>query len=242
MNKTGPSKFRWFSRGFAGGFIFFAALNAISWFFRSAGWSDLCGATLSAHTEAIGFPLELWREGVGYKGGLMMSVPGLAVNAGVGLLVAVMAGLAAVRLSTQIEAMLPDEQTSDSRRFQLTFTVRGLLIVTTLIAIAIGLTQSLGSSPWLLGAIYFAGPLTLILIAMGPVGIPWEQRSVILVLTAICMLAGSILIGGRLGMLFDRVLLGVFICWVPQSVFAALLIFCVTLWKHRLSSNESAEK
>ena len=240
MNKTGSSKLRWFIRGFAGGFILFAALNAMSWFFRSAGWSDLCGATLSAHTEAIGFPLELWREGVGYQGGLMMSVPSLAVNAGVGLLVAVIAGLVAVRLSPRIEAILPDDQIGAPKRFQLTFSVRGLLVVTTLIAIAIGLAQSLGSSPWLLGAIYFAGPLTLILIAMGPVGIPWEQRSVILVLTAICMLTGAILIGGRLEMLFDRVLLGVFICWVPQSVFAALLIFGVTLWKQRLSSNESA--
>ena len=236
MNKTGSSKFRWFVRGFAAGFILFAALNATSWFFRSSGWSDLCGATQAAHTEAIGFPLELWREGVGYKGGLMMSVPSLAVNAGVGLLVAVIAGLTAVRMSPQIEAMLPDERTGDSKGFRLTFSVRGLLIVTTLIAFAVGLTQALGSSPWLLGVIYFAGPLTLILIAMGPVGIPWEQRSVILVLTAIFMLTGAILIGGRLGMLFDQVLLGVFICWVPQSVFAALLIFSVTLWKHRLSS------
>ena len=73
MSKTSPSKFRWFIRGFAAGFILFAALNALSWFFRSEGWSDLCGATLFAHTEAIGFPLELWREGVGYQGGLMMS-------------------------------------------------------------------------------------------------------------------------------------------------------------------------
>ena len=240
MNKTGPSKFRWFVRGFAGGFILFAALNALSWFFRSEGWSDLCGATQSAHIEAIGFPLEIWREGVGYAGGLMMSLPSLAVNAGVGLLVAAATGLITVRLSEPIEAMLPDEQTNDSKGFQLTFSVRGLLIVTTLIAIAIGLTQSLGNSPWLLGAIYFAGPLTLILIAMGPVGIPWEQRSVILVLTAICMLAGAILVGGRLGMLFDQVLLGVFICWVPQSAFAALLIFGVALWKHRLPSNEPA--
>ena len=137
MNKTGPSKFRWFARGFAGGFILFAALNALSWFFRSDGWSDLCGVTLFAHTEAIGFPLELWREGVGYQSGLMMSLPSLAVNAGVGLLFAVITGLVAVRLSPRIEAMLPDEQTGDSKSFRLTFSVRGLLIVTTLIAFAI---------------------------------------------------------------------------------------------------------
>ena len=106
------------------------------------------------------------------------------------------------------------------------------MIVTSLIAVALGLTQALGASPWLLGAIYFAGPLTLILIAMGPVGIPWGQRSVILVLTAICMLVGAVVIGGRLGMEFDRVLLGVFVCWVPQSALAAVLIVGFALWKN----------
>ena len=68
MSKTGISKLRWFFRGMAGGFIVYAAMNAISWFFRSTGWSDLCGATLNAHTEAIGFPFEIWREGAGHQG------------------------------------------------------------------------------------------------------------------------------------------------------------------------------
>lgn len=239
MNKTAASKFRWFLRGFAGGFILLAALNALSWFFRSDGWSDLCGATLFEHTEAIGFPFEIWREGLGYKGGLMVDLPSLGINFAISLTIAVIAGLIAVRLSNQIEAMLPEEQTSNAG-FRLTFSVRGLLIVTTLIAIAIGLTQSLGPSPWLLGTIYFAGPLTLILIAMGPVGIPWEQRSVILVLAAAFMLTGAILIGGRLGMEFDRVLLGVFICWVPQTVFAAILTTGLVVWKNNRCSNKPA--
>ncbi len=224
------SKFRWFARGFASGFIFFAALNALSWFFRSAGWSDLCGATLFEHTEAIGFPFEIWREGFGYDGGLMVDLPSVGVNAAIGLTIAITAGLTVVRLSNRIETAMPYEPANNTG-FRMNFSVRGLLIVTTLIAVAIGLTKTLGPSPWLLGTIYFAGPLILILIAMGPVGIPWEQRSIILLLTAIFMLAGAILIGGRLDMMFDRVLLGVFICWVPQSVFAALLILGFVWWK-----------
>ena len=228
MGKTGTSKLRWFVRGAAGGFIFYAALNAVSWFFRSTGWSDLCGATLNDHTEAIGFPFEIWREGEGHQG---LVLAALGIHLLIGLAVSIAAGFAAVALSPRIESMLPEEQPT-STVFRLTFSVRGLLIVTSLIAIALGLVQSLGSSPWLLGVIYFAGPVMLILIAMGPVGIPWEQRSVILVLTAIAMLVGAVYVGGRLGMEFDRVLLGIFICWVPQSVFAAVLIVGIALWKN----------
>jgi len=206
----------------------------VSWFFRSTGWSDLCGATLNDHTEAIGFPFEIWREGTGHQG---LVLAALGIHLLIGLAVSIAAGFAAVSLSPRIESMLPQESTSKTV-FRMTFSVRGLLIVTSLIAIALGLTQSLGPSPWLLGTIYFAGPLTLILIAMGPVGIPWEQRSVILVLTAMIMLVGAVVIGGRLGMEFDRVLLGVFICWVPQSVFAAVLIGGVALCKNKRTSTD----
>ena len=223
MNKTSTSKLRWFFRGMAGGFILYAALNAMSWFFRSTGWSDLCGATLNEHTEAIGFPFEIWREGAGHQEHVLTA---LGIHLLIGLMVAIAAGFIAIVLSPRIELMLPEE-TADNSVFRLTFSVRGLLIVTSLIAVALGLTKSLGASPWLLGAIYFAGPLALILIAMGPVGIPWEQRSVILIVTAVCMLVGAVIVGGRLGMEFDRVLLGVFICWVPQSAFAAILIVAV---------------
>ena len=234
MGKTGTSKLRWFVRGLAGGFIFYAALNALSWFFRSTGWSDLCGATLNNHTEAIGFPFEIWREGEGHQG---LIVARLGIHLLIGLVVSIAAGFFVVAASSRLESMLPEEQSS-STVFRLTFSVRGLLIVTSLIAVALGLVQSLGSSPWLLGVIYFAGPLMLILIAMGPVGIPWEQRSVILIATAVLMMVGAVIVGGHLGMEFDRVLLGVFVCWVPQSVFAALLILGVAFWKSRLAGEE----
>ena len=232
MNKMSTSKLRWFTRGMAGGFIVYAALNASSWFFRSTGWSDLCGFTLNAHTEAIGFPFEIWRES-GINEGMVLAR--LGIHLMIGLVVSALAGFAAVALAPRIEPLLP-EQPSGNTAFRPTFSVRGLLIVTSLIAIALGLSQSLGASPWMLAVIYFAGPLILILIAMGPVGIPWEQRSVILVLTAIAMLIGAVVVGGRLKMEFDRVLLGVFICWVPQSVLAATLIVGFTLWKSGSSS------
>ena len=234
MSKTGTSKLRWFARGCAGGFIFYAALNAMSWFFRSSGWSDLCGATLNEHTEAIGFPFEIWREGASHQG---MIFARLGIHLLIGLVVSIAAGFAVAAMSSRLESMMPEDKPGNTV-FRLTFSVRGLFVVTSMIAVALGITQSLGSSPWLLGAIYFAGPLTLILIAMGPVGIPWEQRSVILVLTAICMLVGAVIVGGRLGMEFDRVLLGVFICWVPQSAFAAVLIVGFALWRNGRASTE----
>jgi len=159
------------------------------------------------------------------------------------MIIASVCGFTTAALSDRIETMLPKEQSAESKktRFRMTFSVRGLLIVTTLIAVVIGLTKSLGASPWLLGTVYFAGPLILILIAMGPVGIPWEQRSVILILVAVVMLGGAVLVGMKLGMEFDRVLLGVFICWVPQSVFAAALITGLVFWKNRPLNSAKAD-
>jgi hypothetical protein len=44
------------------------------------------------------------------------------------------------------------------------------------------------------------------------------------------MLVGSVMIGTGLGMQFDRVLFGIFICWVPQSIFAAAIILVFSIW------------
>ena len=132
MSKTGISKLRWFLRGMAGGFIVYAAMNAVSWFFRSTGWSDLCGATLNAHTEAIGFPFEIWREGAGNQGLVLVN---LGIHLLIGLIISLATGFAAVALSHKFEAMLPEEDPATKSTFSMTFSVRGLMIVTSLIAL-----------------------------------------------------------------------------------------------------------
>ncbi len=223
MSNIGTSRKHWFVRGMAGGFMLQAALNAISWFYLSSGWSDLCGATQNADSEAIGFPFEIWREGQFFGDGWMIDFPMLGLNLLVALAFALLGGFIAVAVGPRFNQIIEEFESNAKppRPMRLTFSVRGLFVVTTITAVFLGLPRMLGVSPWLLGAIYFAGPLVLILIAMAPVGMHWEQRMVILVAFAIFMLVGSVVVGTKLGMEFDRVLFGVFICWVPQSVFGA---------------------
>ena len=231
MNDLSTSKKPWFAYGAVGGVMVFAALNALSWFWRSAAWSDLCGATRNAGDDAIGFPFEIWREGT-YHSGWLMDFPMVGVNLLVAAGLACFFGWLGKKLSPKFSAVIESgtDPMKVRRPLQFTFSVRGLFVATTIAAVFLGVTRLLGVSPWLLGAIYFVGPLVLVLIAMAPTGLHWEQRMVILVAFAVMMLVGSVMVGTRLGMEFDRVLFGVFICWVPQSVFAAAMVL---MWESK---------
>ena len=54
----------------------------------------------------------------------------------------------------------------------------------------------------------------------------WQQRVAMVVPLTLLLIAAAIGIGGRLGkpVEFDRVLLGVFVCWTPQCVLAAITL------------------
>jgi hypothetical protein len=236
MSKIATSRKHWFARGMAGGFMTFAAMNALSWFWLSDGWTDLCGATRNTDSEAIGFPFEIWREGNVYGDGWMFNFPMIGLNLVVALVFAVLAGFVAVSMAPKLTRIIDEfEATSKPERpLKMTFSVRGLFAITTTIAVLLGLTQFIGVSPWLLGAIYFVGPLLLILIAMAPVGLHWEQRVVVLIGFAIVMLVGAVMVGTKMGMEFDRVLFGVFICWVPQSVLAAAIVLASSVLTTRI--------
>ena len=226
MTNIATSGKRWFARGMAGGFLVLAALNALSWFWLSEGWSDLWGGTRNANSEAIGFPMEIWREGEFYGNGWMVDFPMLAVNLLFALLLAISGGLLARRIAPKLNELVHQSESGSrsSESKKITFSVRGLLLLTTVVAVAFGLTGTFGVSPWLLGEIYFLGPLVLVMIAMGPAGIHWEKRVFILIVCAAVMLVGAVMTGTSLGMEFDRVLFGVFVCWVPQSVFASIAV------------------
>ena len=226
MNDPSTSKNPWFAGGAVGGAMIFAALNALSWFWLSDAWSDLCGATRNAGADAIGFPFEIWREGADYGSGWIINFSMVGANLLVGVIFACAIGWLTKKLSPRFEKLVEaSKDASETRRpLRFTFSVRGLFVAITVAAFFLGITRMLGVSPWLLGAIYFVGPLVLILIAMAPTGLHWEQRMVILLAFAVMMLVGSVMIGTKMGMEFDRVLFGVFICWVPQSVFAAAIV------------------
>lgn len=243
MSKIATSGKHWFVRGMAGGFMLVAALNAISWFYLSSGWTDLCGATLNSDIEAIGFPFEIWREGQYFGNGWLINFPMFGLNLLVAVGVAIFGGFVALTLAPIFTRIIKEFESNEAPRrpLRLTFSVRGLFVATTIAAVMLGVTRMLGVSPWLLGTIYFAGPLVLILIAMAPVGLHWEQRIVIVIAFAILMLVGSVMVGTKLNMEFDRVLFGVFICWVPQSVFAAALSLVWTAMPVRIPARSASQ-
>jgi hypothetical protein len=105
------------------------------------------------------------------------------------------------------------------------FTTRGLLVVMTLAAVfAAGARHFLNGRPEVLGTIYLLGPWLLVTIALLPRGIAWQQRVFILVPAAFLLIVVAILSGASLQrpIEFDKVLLGIFVCWTPQSALAAL--------------------
>ena len=59
------TRFRWFARKAVGGFLVARALNALSYFFQSEGLGNLL-TTPPDYTEAIGFPLVVWKQNKTY--------------------------------------------------------------------------------------------------------------------------------------------------------------------------------
>ena len=233
-----------FKIGFLATVLIFAALNAASWFFRSSSWGNLCGYTQTSSGEAIGFPFEFWRINQIYHGGWLFNFPVLFGNAAIALVVSVTLGLILKRtqpwINNRLQAHRPPDTDRKPKANSATFSLRGLLFLTTLLAASIALFQRLGPSPELLAGIFFGGPALLLAIAMFPSGLAWDNRAWIIVGTAGLLISAAIAIGNNLSMPFDRVLLGIFISWVPQSVAGAGMAFALLLTRQPGPSNAPA--
>jgi len=83
-------------------------------------------------------------------------------------------------------------------------------------------------------AIYFLGPVVTILIAMAPRGLHWQHRVIVLTVLVAVMIAIAFSTALKLGVPLDRVMLGIFVSWTPQSTFAAFLmvvgLISIGLW------------
>lgn len=213
-----------------------AAANAASFFFRSRGFGNLLGVPPEGDAfEAVGFPFEIWQAGNTY-GGWMIDYSVLPWNLLTGLLVGTLCGLVGIAGKSKFNQWIAEFESREQSRRQLRvqFSVKGLLILTTIVSGLFAATTAWGSSPQLLAAIYFLGPLCLIMIAMAPDQIPWEARVVILVIVALALIGIAIATGSKLGLTFDQVMFGVFVSWTPQSAFAAFLIvvgLIIQLWR-----------
>lgn len=212
--------------GFLCAILAFAGLTAASWFIRSESWGNLCGYTKSFQGEAIGFPFEFWRINRTHHGGWLIDFPTLILNVAIALLVGTALGLIFTRYRNWFADRFAAHRAYDANQKHNaapTFSLRGLLFFTTVLAGSIAAFQKLGPSPELLACIIFGGPAILLAIAMFPSAMRWENRAWIIVGFAGLLMASAIAIGSHLSMPFDRVLFGVFISWVPQSVAGAAL-------------------
>ena len=206
-----------------------AAANAASFFFRSRGFGNLFGIPPEGSAfEAVGFPFEIWQAGNSY-GGWMIDYSMLPWNLLTGLLVGAVCGFVGIAGKSKFNQWVAEFESREQSRRQLRvqFSVKSLLILTTIVSCLFAATTAWGSSPQLLAAIYFLGPLCLVMIAMAPDQIPWEARVVILVIVAVAMIGIAIATGTKLGLTFDQVMFGIFVSWTPQSAFAAFLIVVV---------------
>jgi extracellular factor (EF) 3-hydroxypalmitic acid methyl ester biosynthesis protein len=218
---------RWFVRGLLVGILISAALNAVSFFFRSERGGNLLG-TAPDHYEALGFPWTLWEIGNSY-GGLFIDLPALLVNAVFAVSAGVGCGLLALRFRSRLNELVErlEQVVAAPRRGRFQFTLRGLLTLSSLAAVAAaGAHYALAGNPAVLGIIYGLGPWLLVLISFVPTGLAWQQRVAVLVPTALLLMLAAVATAAALRppLEFDKVLLYIFVCWTPQSVLVALVL------------------
>ena len=110
-----------------------------------------------------------------------------------------------------------------------------MVLMTLFSIVAAGARYAQAGRPEVLGAFYILGPWLLVIAAFLPSGLSWQQRVVLVVPFTILLMAGGIAIGRSLtpAVEFDKILLGTFLCWTPQSVLASTVITAGVLWHWR---------
>ncbi len=216
---------RWFVRGTAVGVLLMAAANALSYFFRSANWDSLTKPVRSTTLgdEWIGFPFIVWQSGNSY-GGMFVDYPMLGLNMLVAACIGAVIGAITVYFSQPLNKMVAtfasESGSASNEPFQ--FTLLSLMVSTAIAALVAMLAKNFASRPETLIVIYLLGPAILVAVAMLPRRLSWQKRVVIIIPITLCLIAVAIAVGLSLGMEFDKVLMGIFLCWVPQSALAAV--------------------
>ncbi len=218
------SRLRWFLRGTAVGMLLMAAVNALSYFVRSADWSSLVGRPKSTQ-ESVGFPFQVWEAGNTY-GGMFADYPMLGMNILIAFAFGSIIGSVAARKTPLLNRIIHQMQAEATRHKHqpIQFSLRGLMIATTIAAVAAMLARNFAARPETLIAIYALGPACLVAIAMLPQRLSWQKRVAIIIPAAYALIAAAIAVGNAMGMEFDKVLMGIFLCWTPQSALAALAL------------------
>jgi hypothetical protein len=220
----------WLLRGLVLGVLVLGSANALSFFFRSRGWGSLLGSR-EMNDEAIGFPLMIWEEGSGYGSHPLQVLP-FAIDIATALLLGTVIGVLAIwqrpALNPIMDRFRRESAGSDVR---LQFSLRGLLITTVLAALASAAVRAFTPRVEVLAAIYALGPAALIALAYLPRRLSWQQRVAIITPSALILIVVAIALGGVLEVEFDKVLMGIFICWTPQAAIGAVALTAYLLIK-----------
>ena len=138
------------------------------------------------------------------------------------------------------ELVEPYGPAASKNRCNFRFSLRGLLAVTSLVALTTMCTRTiLASQPKVLWIIYLLGPWLLLGTALLPHQIRWQQRVMILVPSVVALIMGALWAGASLdpSVSLDQVLLDSYVCWTPQTVFAAVVItFGILIFDNRTQS------
>lgn len=248
-------RLHWLVRGWLLGALACGTANAASYFVHSGGWSQLWGSRAAGvgRGETLGFPWVLWESGNSY-GGYFVDYSALAANLAVACGFGFVCGIVAWslcgdlnRLVAQIEAARapgPDELSAD----RLQFSLRSMLLGTVAAALVCALLRSLFASgaadSWLRGrrevlaGIYLLGPWLLVTAALLPRRLSWQHRVGLIIPLTFGLIAFAVGVGSLLGRTVEDVLLGVFVCWTPQAMLAAivltisLLVFHLCVTRH----------
>ena len=219
---TNDGPISWILRGVVVGILMLGAANALSFFFRSEGWGSLLG-DLEPYDEAIGFPFAVWNEASSY-GEHPLNKSAFAMNIFLGVIAGSLVGWFAARNRVTMNAIMNRLAGSHQNQIKMQFSLRGLMITTVVAALSAALVRYFTPRVEFLAGVYALGPIALVAIAFVPRGLSWQQRVTIITPATIVLIAITITLGQVLDVPFDKVLLGVFICWTPQTAIAAVAL------------------
>lgn len=233
MSQNSPkSQSYWFTQGVCVALLLVAAMNAASYFMRSSTIQPLFEGNVQAD-EAMGFPFEIWST-TSKNGPLYVDNQMMILNCLVGVAIGLAFGIVFVRFSNQLEYWMADFEAKSKKAIKsskLQFSMIGLLGAMAIVGAFVGaLTQWAGTKE-LLWFIYLCGPTVLIAIAFLPQRIRWQSRCAIVTIAALIVVGIAIWSGSLREIEFDRVMMGIYVFWTPQSAFAAIILLFGILFR-----------
>ena len=185
-SKIGKTRVHWLGRGFVVGMMLVAAINAVSYLFRSNSIRHLFDQSAMSG-GAIGFPLEVWSSNKAH-GTLFINLPAFAVNVGFaiccGAVFATIAYFNISKLNRWVDDFESDFERRTESRASAQFSIKGMLIATFLVSLMIvGVTNWHGTDE-LLWFVYVLGPIALLGVSFIPRGFSWQARAILLSLAS----------------------------------------------------------